>query len=69
MKDFIENTLHQKIELLPFDDEKRFPLILRGNYDFYRMRLLEQTCILAAPKAEIALASLRSFSWTSASAE
>ena len=29
MKEFIEKTLHQKVEIIPYKEIKKFPLVLR----------------------------------------
>lgn len=59
MKEFIEKTLHQKIELVPLNCVDSFPLILRANYDCYTMKIERQECILAVLKEEINLSTLR----------
>lgn len=60
MKEFIEQTLHQKIELTPYKETNKFPLILQANYDFYQLKILKQICILARPKEDYRLVLLRS---------
>lgn len=59
MKDFIEKTLHQKVEIIPYKEIKKFPLVLRTNYQFYQMEIMNQVCILAKPKEKSGLAALR----------
>ena len=59
MKEFIEKTLHQKIELVPFDGLDSFPLVFRANYDFYTMKIEGLECILAVPKEDVNLSTLR----------
>lgn len=59
MKEFIEKTLHQKIELVPFDCADLFPLVLQANYDCYIMKIDRQECILAVLKADISLSMIR----------
>ena len=59
MKDFIEKTLHQTIEIRPYMEIKKFPLIIEKNYDFFQMEIMKQICILARPKENIGLAALR----------
>jgi hypothetical protein len=39
LKEFIEKTLHQKIELERYDKIEKLPLMLRANYDLYDMIL------------------------------
>lgn len=59
MKEFIEKTLHRKIELTPLDCIDSFPLVLRANYDCYTMKIEGQECILAVLKEKINLSVLR----------
>ena len=59
MKDFIEKTLHQKVEITPYKEIKKFPLVLRTNYEFYQMELMDQVCVLASPKEKSGLTVLR----------
>ena len=59
MKEFIEKTLHQKVEITPYKKIKKFPLVLRTNYEFYQMEIMDQVCILANPKEKFGLAALR----------
>ena len=59
MKEFIEKTLHQEIELIPLECIDSFPLVLRANYDYYTMKIERQDCILAALKDEINLSTIR----------
>ena len=59
MKEFIEKTLHQKIELVPFDCADLFPLVLQANYDCYTMKVDRQVCILAVLKEDINLSTIR----------
>lgn len=59
MKEFIEKTLHQKIELERYDKLEQFPLMLRANYDLYDMEINGQHCLLARPKKDTGLVELR----------
>ena len=59
MKTFIEKTLHQKIELFPFECADFFPLIFMANYDFYTMKIGGLECILVVLKEEVNLSALR----------
>lgn len=59
MKDFIEKTLHQKIEIIPYEETRKFPLVLQGNYEFYQMKIMNQVCILARLKENASLTTLR----------
>jgi hypothetical protein len=59
LKEFIEKTLHQKIELERYDKLEQFPLMLRVNYDLYDMEINGQHCLLARPKKDTGLVELR----------
>lgn len=59
MKQFIEDVLHQQIELELYTDIDRLPLVFRGSYNFYLLTINGQSFILAEPKAEIGFAALR----------
>lgn len=59
MKKFIEDTLHQKVELEIYKNIEVFPLVLRVNYSFYEMKMMGCKCILGAPKEELGLIALR----------
>lgn len=59
MKEFIERTLHQRVEIYPYNNTDRFPLVLRASYDYYCMEIVGQECILAIPKEELNLSALR----------
>jgi hypothetical protein len=59
LKEFIEKTLHQKIELERYDKSEQLPLILRVNYDFYDMEINGQHCLLTRPKEDTGLVELR----------
>lgn len=59
MKRFLEDMLHQPIELFSYSETGRVPLILRANYNLYVLVLNEQSCIIAEPKEEYNLTVLR----------
>lgn len=59
MKEFIERAIHQKIELMPFKNMDKFPLILRANYECYHMKVAGCECVLTVPQEEMNLAILR----------
>ena len=46
--------MHQKVEIIPYKEIKKFPLVLRTNYQFYQMEIMNQVCILAIPKEKSA---------------
>jgi hypothetical protein len=59
LKEFIEKTLHRKIELERYDKLEQLPLMLRANYDLYDMEINGQHCLLARPKEGAGLVELR----------
>jgi hypothetical protein len=59
LKEFIEKTLHQKIELERYDKLGKLPLVLRANFELYDMEINGQHCILARPKEDIGLVEIR----------
>ncbi len=59
MEKYIESVLHQKIELIPCEGLEGLPLYLNGNYNFYRMLITGQQCILAVPKEQARLSEFR----------
>ena len=60
MKTFIEQVLHQQVEILPYEQVGDFPLSIQKNYDLYQMLFAGVNCILAAPIEEKRLSELRS---------
>lgn len=56
---FIEKALHQRIELIPYEEADGLPLSLSLGYSLYQMRILGQQCILASPKEETNLSDIR----------
>lgn len=59
MKEFIERTLQQKVEINHCGKMKMLPLILQNSYEFYQLQILGQSFILAEPRENISLVSLR----------
>jgi hypothetical protein len=59
LKEFIEKTLHQNIELERYDKLEQLPLMLRANYELFDMKINGQHCLLARPKEETGLVELR----------
>lgn len=59
MKEFIENTLHRQIEIKKYKDAKKLPLVLQGNYILFEIEINGQSFILAEPKEDFGLATLR----------
>lgn len=61
MKEYIEKTLHQEIQLAPFKEINKLPLIIMKNFDFYQMDIMNQLCVLAIPNKNIHLMELRKY--------
>jgi hypothetical protein len=59
LKEFIETTLHQPIELEKYRSLKQLPLVLRSSYELYDMKIDTQHCLLAMPKSDTGLTELR----------
>lgn len=59
MKTFIEEMLHQKVELRQYNELEKLPLMFRSDYDFYIMEIAGQQCILVEPLQETGLTMLR----------
>lgn len=59
MKQFLENILHQQVEIKSYCDTNRLPLILKGNYNLFVLTINGQNCIIAEPREELGLATLR----------
>ncbi len=59
MKQFIEDALHQQIEIRAYQDANKLPLVLQGNYNLFILEINGQSCILAEPKEDFGLATLR----------
>lgn len=59
MREYIEEILHQDIEIVPYEDVQTLPLSYRSGYDLYRMTVGGREALIAAPKSRISLVSLR----------
>lgn len=59
MKQFIEDVLHQQVEIKDYKEKNKLPLILQGSYNLFVLTINGQKCILAEPKEELGLATLR----------
>ncbi len=59
MKEFIEDTLHQQINMNEYQKTDKLPLALKGYFYLYTMEINGQVCLLAKPKEEADLAVLR----------
>lgn len=59
MKQFIENALHQDVKINTYKAAQKLPLILQGSYNIFVLTINGQSCLLAEPKIELGLATLR----------
>lgn len=59
MKEYLEQTLHQNIQLYDYVDLKKLPLADRKAFRFYIMNINGQECLLASPDEEQHLSNLR----------
>ena len=59
MKEYIENILHRKVQIIPYEDVQKLPLAYRSDYIFYIMTIETQDALVAEPKEKISLALLR----------
>lgn len=59
MKQFIEDILHQQVEIRTYENANNLPLVLRGNYNLFVLIMNGQSCILAEPIEDLGLATLR----------
>lgn len=59
MKQFIESILHQQVEISPYQDTEKLPLIFQGRYNLFSLTINGQSCVLVEPKEELGLAALR----------
>ena len=59
MKEYIENILHQNIQLIPYEEQHKLPLAYRNAYHLNRMIINGHEALLAAPVERIPLATLR----------
>lgn len=59
MRDYIENTLHNKAEISAYADTHKLPLYLKANYSLQIMEAAGVRCLLALPKERVNLATLR----------
>lgn len=59
MKEFIEQVLHQKIELQIYNPPDSFPLILKGMFIFYQMTISGNTCLIAEEKEALSFSEIK----------
>ncbi len=55
----LADLLHIPCTVVPYECAVRFPLYLRGSYDFYRMRTQQIDFLVAQPTENIPLSTLR----------
>lgn len=59
MQEYMEKILHQEVQLSPYEEIQKLPLIYRSAYDLKKMTVSDQEALLAAPVEKIPLATLR----------
>lgn len=59
MEEYIENVLHQDVQIEPYQDMERLPLSYRSGYDLSHMIISGQEAIVAVPAEKTPLATLR----------
>ena len=59
MKEYLEQVLHQEIQLKEFRDIKKLPLIYQKQYRYYLAHIINQEFLVAEPTEDIHLSSLR----------
>ena len=59
MKEYIENVLHQDIQIVPYEEVQRLPLALKGGFRFFLMSINGQNVLVAAPAQKSSLPEMR----------
>lgn len=59
MQEFLEEQLHQKVDIIPYNDDLPIPLYLKNGYELSMMKILETTCLLMRPLNKINFAALK----------
>ncbi|MEE1314932.1 MAG: hypothetical protein UHS49_04100 [Faecalimonas sp.] len=59
MKQFIEDVLHQPIQIEIYKEQSKIPLIYWAYYNLFRMSVNGHRCMVAEPKEKINLTDLR----------
>ena len=59
MKEYLEQCLRRKVEMIEFEKNKSLPLIYSGLYYLYSVKMDGIQWIMAEPKEKIGLASMR----------
>ncbi len=59
MKDYLERILHQEVDVVPYTDQWKLPLVFRDSYDLKQMTINGREALVAAPVEKIPLATLR----------
>lgn len=59
MKEYIENVLHQDIQIVPYEEAQRLPLALKGGFRFFLMSINGQDVLVATPAQKSSLPELR----------
>lgn len=59
MKEYIEKILHQDVQLVPYENVNKLPLVYRNSYDFRIVIVGGHKALLAAPEEAVPLSYLR----------
>lgn len=59
MQGFLEEQLHQKVDIIPYDEEIPIPLYLKNGYELSVIKILETKCLLMRPLDKINFAALK----------
>lgn len=59
MKDYLERILHQDVDIVPYRDRWKLPLVIRDSYDLKQMTINGREALAAAPVEKIPLTILR----------
>ena len=59
MQAFLEEQLHQKIDIMPYNEDIPLPLYLKNSYELSVMKILETKCILMHPIDKINFAAIK----------
>lgn len=59
MKEYIEKILHQNVQVIPYEEKQKLPLIFQSAYSLNRMIIGSQEVLLAAPIERPSLVNLR----------
>jgi hypothetical protein len=56
---FLEEQLHQRVDIIPYNEDMPIPLYLKNSYELSVMKILETKCLLMRPLDKINFAALK----------